>query len=200
MRLSCIINTSCLGPRAQSVTGSTTPTPHAFREHVLRNFILPHYAMFADEVIVVGEFREGAKWRYIPKPSIFFSAVDALHQRQAGFEASTGDVLLFAHDDHLVYLKDIELSGGHVAVPRRVWRRPDGRVVTVNNGFSAGYVSGHAAFYMREVLEVAPWGGVPLVHTWDIEHTRQLRAQGAVIVEAPKIVAWDVEVGADPTR
>lgn len=193
MNLSIIVNTCSLGPRAQEVTGSTTPSPHAWRAYALRHFILPIYRAYGSEVIVVGEYEDGEGYTYIPSPSRFFSAVDALHQRQEAFEASTGELVAFVHDDHLLNFaraSNVPWGDADVFVPPR-FRRGVGRL---NNGFEAGYVSGHAAIYTREILEAAPWGDVPKVHTWDIEHTKMLRAAGARIIQVPALEAWDVEM------
>lgn len=202
MNLSVVINTCALGPRAASVTGSTTPTPHSARAYALHEFILPTLASDPNvsEVIVVGEFEEGDGYVYVPCPSRAFSCVDALAQRQAGFEASSGDVVLFMHDDHALdaraswYLKHLwRFFDADVVVPTRLQRRP---AKVLNNGLPA-YVGGHAAAYARWTLEAAPWGAVPKVHTWDVEHTRMLREAGARIVESHETHVYDIEYGVD---
>lgn len=192
MKLSVIVNTCSLAPHAMEVTGSTTPTPHAVRAYALRHFILPHYLKHADEVIVVGEYEEGEGYTYVSSPSEYRSAVDALAQRQAGFEHASHDLLLFAHDDHLVDLSCFENVPWWTADVFACERKRVGEG-TIPNGFRDGYVSGHGAFYRRSVLELAPWGDVPKVHTWDIEHTKMLLAAEARIEETKIVTAWDVE-------
>ena len=101
--ISLVINTCANGPKAAK-TLSSGKQPHAQRAFALRNFILP--AAIADpafsEVIVVGEWEPGNGYIYIEVPSERFSCVDALAQRQAGFERATGDWIVFQHDDHLL--------------------------------------------------------------------------------------------------
>ena len=103
MSISLVINTCANGPKAAE-TLSSGKQPHAQRAFVLRNFILP--AALADptfdEVIVVGEWEPGNGYIYIEVPSVHFSCVDALAQRQAGFERSRGTLIFFQHDDHML--------------------------------------------------------------------------------------------------
>lgn len=101
--ISLVLNTSALGPKAKETPGSDGRTvPHAFREYALRNFLLPLYCAdpYLDEVIVVGEWEPGPGYKYIHVPSVHFSSADALAQRQVGFEASKGNVVIHCHDDH----------------------------------------------------------------------------------------------------
>ena len=112
--ISLVINTCANGPKAAE-TLSSGKQPHAQRSFALRNFILP--AAIADptfdEIIVVGEWEPGNGYIYIEVPSEWFSCVDALAQRQAGFERSTGDWIVFQHDDHLLdnHIGDSGLTG-----------------------------------------------------------------------------------------
>ncbi|KKK90453.1 hypothetical protein LCGC14_2722840, partial [marine sediment metagenome] len=158
---------------------------------------------------------------YIEVPSEHFSCVDALAQRQAGFERSTGDVVVFQHDDHMFLPPDYyELSIGmspgwgtpaykqiDVLVPARYTRLRDVNGERLYNGedrfpFSGSpdvpYISGHCAIYRREVLEACPWGNVEEQFTWDIRHTEQIRDAGFKIEWSDALRAWDVEAGAAP--
>lgn len=201
--LSVVINTCALGPRASNVTGSTTLTPHARRLHSLSEFIIPTlvHDQDIDELVITGEYEEGEGYTYVPSPSKFFSCVDALAQRQAGFEATSGDVVGFFHDDHWLApggawyaLHFWRYFKADVVVPERLQRRPH---KALNNGMSSGYVGGHAAFYSREILEKAPWGAVPKEHVWDTLHTKMLLEADARIREVPQIKVYDVEPGVD---
>jgi len=100
--ISVIINTCCLEGAMYQL--SNAKQPHAQRAYALSNFILPQYIAdpYIDEVIVVGTFEESPDFTYIPCPSKHFSWEDCLEQRQLGFEASKGDVLIFQHDDHVL--------------------------------------------------------------------------------------------------
>jgi hypothetical protein len=173
------------------------------RAYALRNFLIPRYVdePAIDELIVAGEWEEGEGYTYVPCPSTYFNCRDALAQRQAGFEASTGDVVIFQHDDHLLesrYQLRQELNdGADVVVPGR-WTRlrdPDGE--PLNNGYP-DYISGHCALYQRAVIERCPWKDVPPEYTWDQAHTQQIRAAEFTIVWARHLTCWDVEMGSTP--
>ena len=201
MRLSVVVNTCALGPRAHAVTGSTTPSPHAWRAYALQHFILPAYAAHADEVIVVGEWREGEGYIYVSAPSVYFSAVDALHQRQAGFEMASGDVIIHVHDDHF-----LDPSALSEILPTAAWRADVLVPTRYRQELHAAkqhptgmedtppYVGGHCAIYKREVLERCPWNEVPKAHVWDTLHTKMMRDAGFRLKEAPEMCVWDVEV------
>ncbi|KKK49150.1 hypothetical protein LCGC14_3137930, partial [marine sediment metagenome] len=136
MKLSLVINSCARGSKAAE-TLSSGRQPHVQRAYALRNFILP--AALADptfdEVIVVGEWEPGNGYIYIEVPSVHFSCVDALAQRQAGFERSTGGWVVFQHDDHSMnnYVWDvthsllqwIHLTEADVLVPARYTRLRD---------------------------------------------------------------------------
>ena len=202
MRLSVVINTCCLGPRAHEITGSWTFTPHALRAYSLGNFILPFYRADAsiDEILVAGEFVEGEGYRYVPCPSTHFSCIDALAQRQAAFEAATGDVIVFHHDDHMIdytfaaKLKTADMTKVDVILPERRRRTMGGHEV-LNNGGKDGYISGHCVVMTREACEKAPWNAVQHVFEWDVSHTRLIAAAGLRALHTDLIWCWDVEVG-----
>lgn len=200
MSLSVVVNTCALGPRARQVTGSHTNVPHAERAHRLRNALCSYVlAPEVDEVIVAGEWEEGEGYRYVPCPSVHFSAVDALAQREAGFRASTGDVVLHIHDDHLWMPHEVEMEA-HVVVPRRLKRR-NGSAERLPNGSrgewaDAPYIGGHATFYERVVLEACPWSAVPKLYTWDVAHTKQIAGWGFGVLWSEEVCVYDVEKGA----
>ena len=76
---------------------------YGYRSYALRNWILPQYIAdpYIDEVIVVGDFEEGEGYQYVPCPSVKFNWSDCIAQRHEGFLASSGDVVIFQHDDHV---------------------------------------------------------------------------------------------------
>ena len=226
--ISLVINT-CAGGAKAAETLSSGGQPHAQRAFALRNFILP--AAIADptfnEVIVVGEWEPGNGYTYIEVPSKHFSCVDALQQRQVGFEKSRGDVVIFQHDDHILEVWPLdhgynavevfEEEEPSVLVPARYTRlrnvngerlyngEPD--LVFDDKGVYAveflqrqvrGYISGHCAIYRREVLEKCPWGDVSEKFTWDVQHTAQIRAAGFKITWSSALKVWDVEAGSRP--
>lgn len=204
-RISIVVNTCCLGPRSHEITGSCTPTPHVYRLFALGNFIIPAYIADPniDEVIVVGEFADGEGYTYVPSPSTHFSCIDALAQRQAGFEASSGDIIIFTHDDHhldfgfaaalramLPFPDDIS-----VVLPQRR-RRTFGGHNVLNNGRDQGYLGGHAVVMTRDAATRAPWRDVAQVHEWDKSHTALVAAAGLKARWLDDLWVWDVELGA----
>ena len=213
MTISLRINSSANGPKAAD-TRSSGGQSHAQRSFALRNFILP--AAVADptfsEVIVVGEWEPGWGYIYIEVPSERFSCVDALTQRQAGFERSTGDWVVFQHDDHLLEnVKDMLhgkislFTGADVIVPARYTRLRDVNGEKLLSGEPSdkgknreGYISGHCAIYRREVLEVCPWSDVKEIFEWDVEHTAQIREAGFKIEWSNALRCYDVESGSKP--
>ena len=216
MSVSLVVNTCAGGPKAAETLGSGGQ-PHMQRSFALRNFVLP--AALADptfsEVIVVGEWEPGDGYIYIESPSKHFSCVDALAQRQAGFERSTGDWIVFQHDDHLLDNPIVdydEVTALHkvdrikqkfdVLVPARYTRlrNVNGERLFSGEGEIAAtsYISGHCAIYRREVLEKCPWSNVAEQFTWDIRHTGQIRAAGFTIEWSSALKVWDCEAGSRP--
>lgn len=221
MSISLVINTCAGGPKAAETLSSGRQS-HMQRSFALRNFILP--AALADptfdEVIVVGEWEPGNGYIYIEVPSVRFSCVDALWQRQAGFERSTGDWIVFQHDDHVLEINpatqlDFRLStckDTDILVPARYTRLRDVNGERLFNGEPSqsvkgepyvtkpGYASGHCAIYRHEVLEKCPWGDVPQVYTWDVEHTKQIRDAGFKIEWSSALRCYDIEAGGRPWK
>ncbi len=208
--ISLVINTCAGGPKAAETLSSGRQS-HIQRSFALRNFILP--AALADptfsQVIVVGEWEPGNDYIYIEVPSERFSCVDALAQRQAGFERSTGDWIVFQHDDHMLENNIVSTinnsNGADVLVPARYTRLRDVNGERLFNGEPEqppnppeGYASGHCCIYRREVIERCPWSAVPAVHQWDREHTKQIREAGFVIQYSDALRCWDVEAGSAP--
>ena len=196
---SLVINTAALG---QTTALSSGKQPHQAREFALRNFIIPRAVEDGTwcEVIVVGEWEPGDGYRYIPSKSVHHSCVDALVQRQIGFEYSRGDWVCFQHDDHILDWLPYFSSRSDVVVPSRWTRLRRGVGERLNNGEDDGYISGHCAFYRREVLQACPWHEVPEVFTWDKEHTKRIVENEFEIewLDEPRI--WDCEAGSTPWR
>jgi hypothetical protein len=217
MSISLILNTCCLEQPAKPPLSSGQVT-YDLRRYALMNWILPQYIAdpYIDEIIVTGAFMPGEGYTYIESPSEFFSWRDCIQQRQLGFEASKGDVLIFQHDDHVLqnaYREpeyeddcDCELSdllegaywGAHVWSPARYTRLRSVNGERLNNGEKDDYISGHCAIYRREVIETCQWKDVPPSREMDIEHTKQMRAAGFKLVHTDAIKIWDVEAGAKP--
>ena len=204
--LSVVVNTCALGPRAAATISATQAAPYAARRFALGNFIIPAliHDPYVAEVIVVGEWTPGEGYTYVPCPSKFFSSDDAIAQRQAGFEASSGDIIVFQHDDHILHPKAAQqlvsgaMYGVDVLVLPRFVRSANGDVSKPNGGSATPpYISGHAGAYRREILTRVPWRAVPAIREWDHAQTMLMRGVGARIAwpsDAPRV--YDVEVGA----
>jgi len=206
MKLSVIINTCALEDNDTKSSGGKGPT-HAGRAYALRNFILPRYIAdpLVDEIIVVGTWGFSEEYTYIPMPSVYKSCTDALLQRHAAAQAATGDILIFQHDDHMFSsldtMQDIFLHvDTDVLSPARYTRLRSVSGERLNNGEQHGYISGHGTAYRREVIEQCPWGDVPPVFTWDIEHTKQIRAAGFNPVWSEDLQLWDCEFESEPWK
>ena len=204
--LSVCVNTCALGPRAVDTISTTRAAPYAARRYALGNFVLPAliHDPFIMEVIVVGEWTPGDGYTYVPCASRYFSSDDAVAQRQAAFEASRGEFVLFMHDDHILHPKAAReiVSGAmcdvDVMVLPRFARGMHGDVAKPNGGDATPpYLSGHAACYRREILERVPWKSVPAIREWDQAQTMLMRGIGARLAwpkDAPR--CYDVEIGA----
>ena len=209
--ISLVINTCAMEP------GPRFSGKYKDRAYALQNFIIPQYVNdpYIDEIIVVGSWQEGDGYKYIPCPSKYFSCVDALEQRQRGFEACEGDVVIFQHDDHVL---DIPLkmktntrwfslvNRGDVLSPARYTRLryPDGERLNAGEpGFNewvppGGHLNGHCAIFNREVIERCPWTNADKVFTWDVSMTHQIRKAGFEIAWSNMIRCWDIEKGSTP--
>ena len=211
MSVSVIVNTAALGPKSGDIL-SSGKVPHRARERILRQVLLPRVCNnpLVDEVIVAGEWHDpgiGDRWRYVPCDSVNYDCTDALMQRQVGAEASSSNLLVFLHDDHVpgedffVNLVNHYGSAGNwdVLVPeRRTFR--DHLDIMLNNGREEGYVMGHACVMRREMWKDAPWTDAPAVYTWDVGYTIVLRAKLATIKWVHDLAVYDAEaaLGARP--
>jgi len=196
-RISLIFNTCCLDPRAKDYRNPYRSTNYEDRANLLRE-VLKNLSGF-DEVIVAGNFEEGENYHYIEVPPYYHDRRDALRQRELGARYTTGDLLVFSHDDHapggnLAYqLKDgIE---GDIIVPKRINKSSS---KTLNNGKSTDMMGGHLLIMRRWVWAKVPWTSV---HTewWDVTMTRLWREAGAEIMWNDDLICYDVEAKADET-
>lgn len=203
--ISLIITTCALGH----------PVPrYMLRSYALRTFILPRY--LADptlgEVLVVGEWEEAPEhlYKYVHVPAQHHGIGDAIVQRQAGFDAATGDLLVFQSDDHVF---DASLSNAEpimqqhhvdVLVPMRRTRMRKLESERVNGGeaserYPRGYVPWHGAVYRRSAIEAAPWSALqPPYLSVDVQHADRLRDAHQHIAWTDALVLWDVDFGGTP--
>lgn len=202
--ISLVINTNCLGDNTKGL--SSGGQPYGNREYILRNFILLAATRQGLQVIVAGEFEEGEGYTYVKAKGPYNNCADALVQRQAGFEACDGDIIIFQHDDHIfsdyndlsnMYGLPLTLKNGTDVISPSRRTRLRGRDEELNSGGNK-YILGHAAIYRREVIKLCPWSQVPPVFTWDIEHTKQIKERGFNIIWSKGYNVYDVEYGSEP--
>ena len=104
-----------------------------------------------------------------------------------------GDVIIPQRWTRLRNVAGERLPNGE---PQELSHYPESRTVD----YFPGYISGHCTIYRREVLEACPWSAVPVRRTWDIAHTRQIRAAGFTIHWSSTLRCWDVELGSQPWK
>lgn len=204
-----VVNTCALGPRSGEIQ-SSGHVAHKARIAVLERDLLPRLCTdpLVNEVVVSGEWREpttSEPWRYVSSPSIHFDCVDALQQRENGAKATTADILVFLHDDHVPAPDFFDVltrlpNTWDVLVPERRTIR-EGKEIVLSNG-RMEYVMGHCCVLRRAIWEQAPWSSVPPVFTWDVCHSFLLRERGARIRWSNELIVYDAEtaLGAQPWK
>ena len=201
--ISLCINTAAGASHAKHIK-SSGGVPYSWRAYALKHFILPAYIRdpSIDEVIVVGIWEEGDGYTYVHVPPEHYSWADCIAQRQAGYEAASGSMLIFQHDDHVMEPLDTQritaMEFGDVISPARYTRTRVFAGEPLNDGSNGGYIDGHCALYKRKVIETCPWKDVPVTFTMDVKHTEQIRAAGFNIHFTDVVRCWDVEFGATP--
>lgn len=195
MRTSLIINTACGDPMAQEVP--TRAALYKDRYEYLKR-IVNEFGPVCDEVIVAGKIPDGkldGVHKYIELVGGYGDRRDALLQREMGARASTGDALIFTHDDHLPQWSrpDIEAECNNewdILVPARV------HGVTaelLNNGREAGYMGGHTLVMRRDLWISIPWTSVVPARCWDLPMTNVWQKAGATIAFSDILKSIDLE-------
>lgn len=204
MTLSVIVNTCAQGDTARRIK-SSGGVEHRHRAYLLNTWILPRLISddLVDEIIVAGEWHEAPddEWIYVEEPSEYYGAEDALAQRDAGFRASSGDMLIFQHDDHILGPEMTRLArkrGRDVISPSRWTRMRDPTGERLNDGWSDSYLHGHAICMSREAVEEVPWSEVPKEFVWDKLHTQLLLEAGYEPLLDSEMKIFDVEPGSEP--
>lgn len=204
MRTSYIINSAALDPW---VHGSNPHRQAGYRSRaqLLEEKVLPTaLEQGFDEVIVAGVYKEGKGYRYVPVTPRHRDRRDALWQREIGARHSTGDVLVFGHDDHmlgkdfLMRLEDHRFDEWDLLVPQR---RHGITGAVLNNGFEDGpqkasYCGGHVMVLKRWLWAEVPWTACNTEY-WDTSQSRLWKEAGAKIVFADDLIHLDVEASAD---
>jgi len=199
VRTSLIINTSCGDPDAGHVP--TRAALYADRyEYVKR--IVSEFGPVCDELIIAGKLPEGeldGVDRYIEIVSGYGDRRDALLQREMGARVSTGDALIFTHDDHLPRWTRQDCEGQwdlpwDILVPERRHAITD---ELLNNGRDQGYMGGHTLVMRRALWVAIPWTSVVPARCWDLPMTNVWRKNGATIAFSDILKSVDLEAKID---
>lgn len=208
MRISYIINSAASDPWVHG------QNPHRIagykqRAALLRDRVLPAAIKQGfDEIIVAGCFEAGDGYRYLPVPPRYRDRRDALVQREAGARHSTGDILVFGHDDHALedsfgnrlrmWIALVLNPPWDLLIPKRIHGITGAEL---NNGFNKkhperSYMGGHCLVMKRWLWAAVPW---TLLDTefWDTSLTREWKAAGGKLVYADDLIHVDVEATAD---
>lgn len=194
MRASLIINTAVLAPHAQKTGNPFRTTTYAERgEGLLR--IIDEGLPEACEKIVAGNYEPGDGYTYIEVPPLYGDRRDALVQREMGARLSTGDILVFTHDDHLpnFHASDIQAKDWDILVPKRVH---DVTGEELPNGRDQDYMGGHSLIMTREAWVRVPWLSVIPERCWDLPMTRLWREAGLKIEWTDDLISVDLEAKA----
>lgn len=199
MKLSLIINTASLDPYVAARHNMYRKAQYGTRAALLRERVLPSAVGF-DEVLVVGQFEGGDGYRYVEFKPRFRDRRDALWQREMGARVSTGDILVFAHDDHAMGDGFADTLRGMVddeswdlLCPQRVHGITGD---TLNNGEGNDYMGAHALVMRRWLWAAVPWNSLNTEY-WDTSMTRLWREAGGHIVWTDQLQHIDVEATAD---
>ena len=195
MKTSLIINTCSMDALAAPRKSLYANAPYGARASLLRDKIILAACIEGwDEIFVVGSFESGKGYRYIPMQPIYRDRRDALWQRELGARHATGDVLAFAHDDHmfapgtLAQLKKHPQAWWDILVPERV----DEKGNLLDNGKDAGYMGGHCLLMKRATWAAVPWTSVD-TEWWDVTLTRVWKEEGAKIMWTDDLTHIDLD-------
>jgi hypothetical protein len=198
LKISLIINTACADPVVRQRNNPFRAACYGERAGLLEKEILPRSAGF-DEVVVAGSFPPQLKERFplvrfVPVPPQRRDRWDALFQREVGARFTTGDILVFCHDDHApddrlaAFLRELP-PDIDILVPKRVHLRTG---AVLENGKADGYMGGHC-YAMRRWI----WASVSLTlapnEYWDVYLTPIWKNAGANIVWSDDAIHYDCE-------
>ena len=207
MTLSCVVCTIAGAPDAgERGNIYSVGLPYAARGWALRNLTLPWLSrMGFKELIVTGQWEQGPGYHYIKVPEVYRNIGDLLLQRQAGYDLSTGDWVLYLNDDTIwdpsnPLPADLECQ---VLSPSRWSRAATPYGSPLNDGSMASspyneedYVHFHATLVRREVTQRIPWVTLPPEPGVDVLFSMRLNYEGIPWRHAPEYKVWDIELGA----
>ncbi len=200
-RVSFIVNTACGDPVVGPRCNPYRSLQYRDRIKILSEEILPRAQDF-DEVIVAGQFPSSfvdafPAVRFVNVAAVHHDRWDALPQREAGAKCASGDILVFAHDDHapgegLVRVLRELPQEIDILVPRRVHQKTG---ATLINGGADGYVGGHYVAMRRSVWAKTSWTVAPHEPTfvWDVFLSKRWQEAGARICWTEEAFFLDCE-------
>lgn len=153
-----------------------------------------------DEIIVAGNYKpdsaEPPRYTYLEVSPMYGDRRDALMQREMGARLSTGEVLVFTHDDHTPDFtkEDIPEGDWGILVPKRVHGLTAG---DLPNGQEEGYMGGHTLLMRRHIWVSIPWLSVLPHRCWDLPMTQIWSQSNVKITFTDDISSTDLEAGED---
>ena len=147
------------------------------------------------EVVVVGDYHEGAGYRYLPVPPLTATTTDALVKRDVGTLATTAPWIFYLCDDHALRgWSEPPTKPQVIGVPLRYSTDAEGTVHLCNAGLDerdpyAPYIGGHAGLFSRHLIMQRPWSAMPHHRNWDLIISRIHVAMGARLEPS----TWRVE-------
>lgn len=196
MKASLIINTACLDPAVRQQSNPHRAATYDSREKILETILEEVSDSDFHEIIVAGTYKEGEGYTYVPVDPPFHNRADALYQREMGARHSTGDVLVFCHDDHVPEFAERDLKSlaledyWDILVPLRLHSLTHERL---NNGLAEDYMGGHCMIMKRWLWAEVPWTSTEMIY-WDKTMTALWREAGGRIVWSEDLVSFDLEV------
>ncbi len=215
MKISLILNTSCMDPLAGIFKSQWRKKPYAARIEILRETIALAQDDGWDEIIVAGQYEDGPNYKYIEVEPVFRNRSDGLIQREMGARYATGDVLVFCHDDHRPgndhdnFVKTIRARfkdpnydyDWDLLIPKRIHNITGETLENGNheqNPKRESYMGAHCLVMKRWLWAEVPWTSVATTF-WDHSMTRLWKEAGAKLVYADDLIHYDMEAEEDET-
>ena len=210
MKISLILNTSCMDPLAGTIRSQWRRKPYAARIELLKKTIALAHRVDWDEIIIAGNFESGNKYKYVEVQPVFRNRADALVQRELGARYSTGDVLVFCHDDHrpdeefFQILNDWceddfgNFGAWDLLIPKRIHHATDEELENGNHEHDdrESYMGAHCLVMKRWLWAEVPWTSTGTEY-WDHSMTRLWKQAGAKMIYADDLVHYDMEAEED---
>jgi len=207
MKISLILNTSCMDPLANMMRSQWRKKPYAARIEVLQETIALAQGANWDEIIVAGQYETGDGYEYVEVEPVFRNRSDGLIQRELGARYATGDVLVFCHDDHrpekgfrgLIEHWIDNHQSWDLLIPKRIHNITNEVLENGNheaNPLRESYMGAHCLVMKRWLWAQVPWTTIATTF-WDHSMTRIWKEAGAKLVYADDLIHYDMEAEED---